>query len=230
MRAFTHSSLERIALEPGISSLSVVLVGTAFPLLYSASGVTLRADPTSVSGLVVRARLNRSSTEVGSAPSPSWSVSKQDVCVGVLVGEEDRVIRLWTPPFLCVPSARNGRFLGTKCKSDHFPRLSTLTCAPAAICCRSLHSSPLLTPPLLYYFFFFSFSFHTLSLRRPSLSSFIFIFFAPFYDWPHVLVGRQATRRPWRRGLAQKKRSCLDFFSPTDVCLKRRGKRTVCGV
>ena len=210
MRAFTHSSLERIALEPGISSLSVVLVGTAFPLLYSASGVTLRADPTSVSGLVVRARLNRSSTEVGSAPSPSRSVSKQDVCVGMLVGEEDRVIRLWTPPFLCVPSARNGRFLGTKCKSDHFPRLSTLTCAPAAICCRSLHSSPLLTPPLLF-FFFFSFSFHTLSLRRPSLSSY-FYFFCPFYDWPHVLVGRQATRRPWRRGLAQKKRSCLDFF------------------
>ena len=167
MRAFTHSSLERIALEPGISSLSVVLVGTAFPLLYSASGVTLRADPTSVSGLVVRARLNRSSTEVGSAPSPSWSVSKQDVCVGVLVGEEDRVIRLWTPPFLCVPSARNGRFLGTKCKSDHFPRLSTLTCAPAAICCRSLDSSPHLTPPRLFCFFF-SLTCLTLSLRRPS--------------------------------------------------------------
>ena len=226
MRAFTHSSLERIALEPGISSLSVVLVGTAFPLLYSASGVTLRADPTSVSGLVVRARLNRSSTEVGSAPSPSWSVSKQDVCVGVLVGEEDRVIRLWTPPFLCVPSARNGRFLGTKCKSDHFPRLSTLTCAPAAICCRSLHSSPLLTPPLL--FFFFSFSFHTLSLRRPSQSSFIFIFFAPFMighmclseDRPRVVLGDVALRK--------RRDPVLIFFS--NRCMKRRGKRTVCGV
>lgn len=206
----------------------MVLVGTAFPLLYSASGVTLRADPTSVSGLVVRARLNRSSTEVGSAPSPSWSVSKQDVCVGVLVGEEDRVIRLWTPPFLCVPSARNGRFLGTKCKSDHFPRLSTLTCAPR---CHLLSKPPFLsTPhpstPLLLLLFLLS---HTLFAAAVSVL-FYFYFFCPFYDWPHVLVGRQATRRPWRRGLAQKKRSCLDFFSPTDVCLKRRGKRTVCGV
>ena len=70
-----------------------------------------------------------------------------------------------------------------------------------------LHSSPL-------HSFSFSLSPFTHSLCGGRLCPpLFFLFFCPFYDWPHLLVGRQATRRPWRRGLAQKKRSsCLVFF------------------
>jgi len=75
-----------------------------------------------------------------------------------------------------------------------------------------LHSSPLHYPSSLLLF---------LLPHSPCEGRLCPLFlFSPLYDWPHLLVGRQATRRPWRRYLAQTKRSCFFFFLyfPTDNC------------